>query len=311
VRTAIIINAASGRTAHERGAGADRLHLARRAAASCASDATVVLTNGPGHAATLARSFVADHVARVVAWGGDGTVNEVAGPLIGTNVALGIVPGGSGNGAAGSLGLVRPTLAALETALTAAPRTIDVGWLGDRHFLNIAGVGFDAEVARAFNRQRRRGLLSYLRVGLPLLWRYTPASYHLQLGSTSVDGTMMFIAIANGSQYGNGLVLAPDANPADGILNIVALHAAPPMQSLWQTRLLLFPTARPTPGVDRHRTATCEISGARLLCHVDGESFEAADTVQVRIQPAALRIAGARTTSSVPVPVPRASADGQ
>ena len=296
MRTAVIINPASGRTAHRRGTGADRLHLARRIAATCAPDATVVLTTGPGDAAALAQSFVADAITRVVAWGGDGTINEVAGPLIGTGVALGIVPGGSGDGTAGSLGLIRPASAALELALTAEPGRVDVGWLGDRHFLNIAGVGFDAVVAAAFNRQHRRGLLSYLRVGLPLFWTYTPSFYRLNIAGDTLDGKMMFMAIANGRQYGNGLVLAPDADPRDGLLNVVAVRATSPVRFLWQTRLLLFPTNRPTAGVDRRQADACTVSGTQLVCHVDGESFEAAGTLNVRIQPAALWIAGAGVT---------------
>jgi diacylglycerol kinase (ATP) len=253
---------------------------------------------------------VAGKVSRVVAWGGDGTVNEVAGPLIGTGVALGIVPGGSGDGTAASLGLSRPVSVALEQALTAEPARVDVGWLGSRHFLNVAGIGFDAEVASAFNRQRRRGLPGYLRVGLPLFWTYAPGLYRLNLANETLDGRMMLIAFANGPQYGNGLVLAPDAKPGDGLLNIVAVRATSRVRFLWQSRLLLFPTDRSTPGVDRRKADTCTVSGAALVCHVDGESFEAPGPLTVRIQPAALWVAGAAAVSRPPA-APAASGDRQ
>src|SRR6185436_3483978 len=139
--------------------------------AAAGVDGEVLLTRARGHGAEIAAGL-AGRVERVVAWGGDGTINEIAGPLIQSSSALGIVPAGSGDGLARGLGLRRDTETALRTALSAPAMAIDVGFLGGRHFLNIAGVGFDADVARTFNQRAKRGGLGYASVSLKRVWSY-------------------------------------------------------------------------------------------------------------------------------------------
>jgi diacylglycerol kinase family enzyme len=130
-----------------------RVALARRLLARHGIDGAVRVTERAGHARELAAQAAAEECELVVAWGGDGTVNEIAGVLIRSPTALGIVPAGSGNGLAHGLGLpVRP-IAALERALVGSERKIDVGEFGGRRFFNVAGIGFDAAVAARFNRQ--------------------------------------------------------------------------------------------------------------------------------------------------------------
>src|SRR5262249_57266358 len=96
-----------------------------------------------------------------MAWGGDGTINEVASALVGSDVALGIVPAGSGNGLARELGIVQRPRRAIGDALHARPRPIDVGECEGRDFVNTPGIGFDAHVASRFATLRRRGFLGY------------------------------------------------------------------------------------------------------------------------------------------------------
>src|SRR5205814_8811726 len=117
----------------------------------------------PGHARELTEAAVARGVRLVMAWGGDGTINEVASALVFGDVPLGIVPAGSGNGLARQLSISRKPPDAIRQAIVAAPRRIDVGEIGDRLFVNVAGIGFDAYVAWKFNEEgtRRRGLMTY------------------------------------------------------------------------------------------------------------------------------------------------------
>src|SRR4029079_9404944 len=86
---------------------------------------------------------------------------------------------------------------------------IDVGYLGDRHFLNVAGVGFDAEVARAFKRRHRRGAFGYVSQTLESVWTYRPKRYRVDLDDDAFEGECLVIAFANGREYGNRLGLAP------------------------------------------------------------------------------------------------------
>ena len=133
------------------------------------ADGCVQLTSGPGHARVLARAALDAGADVVVAWGGDGTINEVASALTHSRAALGIVPMGSGNGLAREVGVPRGHEAALEAALTGLERTIDAGELNGRVFFNAAGVGFDAHVAAAFasSAGHARGFASYAALTRP------------------------------------------------------------------------------------------------------------------------------------------------
>jgi diacylglycerol kinase (ATP) len=256
-------------------------------------DLETVVTTAPGHAIELARGFVARRFDVVIAWGGDGTANEVAGPLIGTTTALGIVAEGSGDGFARGLGLPREADAALTAATDRPGVPVDVGHFGNRHFLNVAGVGFDGEVAHAFHAEgTRRGGLSYVRHGLQLAWSYRGQPYSLTLDGRHSDETLYLLAFANGREYGNGAILAPDADVSDGWLNVILLEKGPLWRQLWRARRIKFAVHRPAQGIRRFRVQSARVEARHLRCQVDGEPFDAAGAVDVRIAPGALRVAG-------------------
>jgi diacylglycerol kinase family enzyme len=292
--TAVIINPISGARGHLAATGAERSALARDLLSRLGEDAEVVVTRAAGDAAALSAAYAAQGVDRVIGWGGDGTINEIAGPLIGTRSALGIVPSGSGDGLARSLGLPRRPEAALALAVKQIPAPIDVGYLGDRHFLNIAGVGFDAAVGHGFNRGAKRGATGYLKRGLSLAWTYRCERYHLRLQDDRRTGTWFMAAFANGAQYGNGLMLAADADPSDGWLNAVVVESGSPLIQFWRARRLLIGRTRHAAGILRQRVQSASVTGEHLLCHVDGETFEARGTLEVRLEPRRLLVARGR-----------------
>src|SRR5204863_161275 len=118
----------------------------------------------------------------VLAWGGDGTINEVGTVLAATGTALGIVPAGSGNGFAGELGVPWEPRAAIDTVLHGRDRLVDAGELDGRLFFNIAGIGFDAVVAEQFNLHGtlgKRGMGPYVRIGIRETFRYQAATYRV------------------------------------------------------------------------------------------------------------------------------------
>ena len=252
----------------------------------------VIPTTGPGHAVALSRAFAAQGYDRVVVWGGDGTINEVAGPLIHSQTILGIVPGGSGDGLAHSLGLPRDVSAAGKAALTAPARAVDVGYFGSRHFLNVAGAGFDAEVAARFNRRTSRGVRGYVSECLKAVWSYRCATYDVTTEDETLLGPRFVVAFANGREYGNGLVLVPNADPLDGRLDMVAVAHGSALMQFWRARRLAWRRLAPAAGVHRARVKGAVIQGARIRCHVDGEPFDASGRIEVRLAPGALRVAG-------------------
>jgi diacylglycerol kinase family enzyme len=173
----------------------------------------VYLTERAGHARELARAAIDRGAAQVIAWGGDGTINEVASTLAGSRTVLGIIPAGSGNGFANELGLPSEPGLAMATALAGRIRTIDGGEFDGRLFFNIAGTGIDAVVAERFNARAlgRRGLLPYVQIALREAFRYRGADYRVVLDGETIDTSAMLIAFANGREYGNRIRIAPGA----------------------------------------------------------------------------------------------------
>jgi len=288
--TALIVNPVSGLGTAAAAASASRIELAYRLAADSHVPIDVAATTRAGHAAELAAEYVSRGYGRVIAWGGDGTINETAGPLIGTTVTLGIVPSGSGDGLARGLGLPRDPARAFRLALGPA-RPLDVGWLGSRHFLNIAGVGFDAAVASAFNSRTTRGKRGYVVDGLRGVWSYRSRRYQVDAGEHRLDGPCFVVAFANCRQYGSGIVLAPAADPADGELDMVFVSGGSALRQFWRARRLGFRRMAAAEGVIRSRITSASVTGEDLHAHVDGQTFEARGRLDVRIEPKALLIA--------------------
>ena len=269
------------------------MDLARQLVSTSGADAEIVLTTARGDATRFAQTFVSRNFDRIIGWGGDGTMNEIAGPLLRSRTLLGIVPSGSGDGLARSLRLPREPERALKIALERPAAAVDVGFLGDRHFLNVGGIGFDAAVARDFNAGLRRGGLRYVVGSLSRVWSYRSERYEIALGQETLSGEQFLVAFANGREYGNGIVLAVDADPMDGWLDVVVMSGGTVARQLWRARRAVIGRRKPVDGVYRTRVTAASVSGPHLLAHVDGETFETSGTLNVRLEPGAIRIAGA------------------
>jgi YegS/Rv2252/BmrU family lipid kinase len=291
-RAGVIVNPIAGPDGRRPGIGSARAARARRALEALGVTGEVVITPGRGQAATLVAGLLARGAEVVIAWGGDGTINEVAGALIGATTALGIVRSGSGDGLGRTLGVSEDPDQAIASAVTGRSYLIDVGYLGDRHFLNVGGIGFDATVATAFNHGGRRGQFRYFLRTLQTVWTYRAGRYRLQLEHEASDSTRFLVAFANGSEYGGHLVLSADADPSDGWLDAVIVDDGSSVRQLWRMRRLAFGLRRPAEGIFRYRIRHASVAGDRLVCHVDGETFETSGTIDVRVAPGALRVAG-------------------
>lgn len=289
MRAAIIVNPVSGRG--QQGPAAAKITMAKAAADALGVDADVAVTTHAGHARELARGFVAAGVDTVIAWGGDGTINEVGGAVAGTQAAFGMVPAGSGDGFATTLGASRDPRTALRAALDGRIRPIDVGHVNGRPFLNLAGIGFDARVARRFNLLTRRGGLPYLFIGLHEGLTYRGTRYVVQLDDQPLDLRAFLIVFANGQQYGNNAVIAPGARFDDGLLDALIVDARPFVPQLWRARRLFMGRDKTINGIVRQavRTAIVESSDPIEL-HLDGECTEVGNRIEVGIRPGALQV---------------------
>ncbi len=259
-------------------------------------DFAVWPTRAPGHATELATAAVAEGADAVLAVGGDGTVNEVALGLLGTEVALGIVPAGSGNGLARALGIPRQTAAALAALEAAERRAMDVGLLNGRPFLNVAGAGFDAAVGRAFHERgkqgARRGFFGYVQLSLRELFAYRAPHVVVELAGGERHELRPFVlTFANGPQYGSSAVINPGALLDDGQLEIVAYEEGPRLRALAAASRLFLGGLERLAGYRRLRAARATITAATPLpLHVDGDPIASAPRLIVELRPRALRI---------------------
>lgn len=288
---AIIINPVSGGARPD--AARQRAIVAADLLTSSGEGGEVFVTERRGHARELTAGAVARGARLIVAWGGDGTVNEVASCLAYGQTPLAIVPTGSGNGLARDLGVARRPEAALRAALAASPRAIDAGELGGRLFFNVAGVGFDAHVASCFDRDAkgRRGLASYVRITVRELVAYRSATYRIQSGGVSRDRQALLVTFANGSQFGNGMRIAPDARLDDGKLDLVVFEEASRVRTFAALSRLLTNRTKGTAGLSMEPFERAAIESDRaMMFHVDGEPVQGGTRLEARVLPGVLRV---------------------
>lgn len=289
---AIIINPISGGA--RPGAAASRAQLARSIVDTHGDPADVFVTQRAGHARELAKAAVARGARLVLAWGGDGTINEVASALAFTGVPLGIVPAGSGNGLARELGIDRRPDRAIADALRAESQPLDAGEIEGRLFVNLTGIGFDAYVAAQFNApgNRRRGLLGYALISARAAARYESGRYRISAdGGETRERRAVLVTIANSAQFGNGARVAPGALVDDGQLDLVVVEERSRLATLVQLPRLFTGTIARVPGCSIQRVRTVTIEADRpMTFHVDGEPVEGGTRLRVRVHPAALRM---------------------
>jgi len=290
MKTRFIVNPSSGRNGRNR-----RLVAAIRAfIAEHRLDADLAVTSHPGDATDLARAALAAGCERVVAVGGDGTVNDAARALVGTTTVLALVPCGSGNGLARHLGLpLRPRRAlALLTDPTARIVAIDTGTANGHPFFNVMGAGFDADISRRFNNLPQRGLAAYARAGLRAFFRHRAEPIAIADADGHAEALDAFIvAVANSDQYGNNARLAPGASVSDGLLDLVVVQPPGFFRAVALVARLFLGSFDRSPQVRRLQSARFVIRRpAPGLIHTDGETHATDATVEVAVRPLSLRL---------------------
>lgn len=286
VRLRIIINPVAGTGRQKKAAKLlDRMIDRHR------FDMDVVYTEYHRHAHELAKEAVARHYDAVVIVGGDGSINEVGSALAGTQVALGIIPAGSGNGLAGSLGVPLNIAKAVENINHFRLRTIDTGTANGIPFMNVAGMGFDAYVANKFHKAKLRGLWKYFLVGIRSLGEYRPQKYLFEADGQRFERTANVISIANSPQYGNNALIAPNAKVDDGMLDLVICNDTTMLNSLGLIIRLFLHNIHESPLVDTVRCRNLVITQERNdNSHLDGDPFELGQSVRYEVRPMSLNV---------------------
>jgi diacylglycerol kinase (ATP) len=262
-------------------------------------------TSGPGQARELARTAVEEGFEVVLAVGGDGTANEVASGLLGSPVALGVVPAGSGNGLARTLRIPLDAGGALRELANAVTRRMDVGRINGRPFLNVGGAGFDAAVGQTFHaralRGGRRGVMNYARIAFAMSWTYRCGGFTLEAGGHRFEGGAWLVAFVNGRQYGGAAVIAPGARLDDGLLDVVVVEEATPFELMAAAPRLYLGGLERFRRYRRMPAAEAVLTGPEPFPHhLDGEPGGPATRLEVSVDSKALSILVPKATLADP-----------
>lgn len=189
---------------------------------------SVEITHGLGDAADLASQLAAQGAEIVAVYGGDGTISEVASGLAGTQTALGLLPGGTGNVLTFEFGIPRNLTRAARLIISEhAVRVVDVGQVGQRKFLLRVGAGLEALTVKQTTRKMKDqfGLLAYGIAGLQALVESRPVVYRMDLDGEHVQVKGVLCTVANASHFGvlPGLTLASPIDISDGMLDVIVM----------------------------------------------------------------------------------------
>lgn len=243
----------------------------------------IVFTKYAGHAVSLASNAMQ---GIVVAVGGDGTVNEVARGLMGTDKKMGIIPCGSGDGLALCLGISRKPYKALKAIEMGNTVKLDCASIDGKPFFSVCGVGFDADVAQNFANSGKRGLETYIASALELWAHHKPEHYEIDIDGDVISTDALMITVANSNQWGNGAKVAPLARPDDGLLDVTIVKDFPGAEiPILSMRLMTgkFAGSRRVQCL-KGRSITIHRSNAGAA-HCDGDVIEAGDTINISILP--------------------------
>lgn len=227
----------------------------------------------------------------VVAAGGDGTINQVAQAVIGTQSALAIIPLGSGNGLARHLNIPLDTKGAVELIGTGREIKMDACTVNNNYFFCTSGIGFDALIGKLFAESKVRGFFTYLKLTVTNFFNYKPQPYNLIIDGKTVSTYAFLVTFANASQYGNDAFIAPQADISDGFIDVVILKPFRIWNGLALAIKIFNKTLHTSKFVDVHKGQHISVArGSSGPVHFDGEPSEMEATVHYQILHKAVKV---------------------
>ena len=253
-------------------------------------ECTIEFTQSRGHATELAREATTKGFQYVVAVGGDGTVNEVAQGLIHSDVPMGVISRGSGNGLARHLGISLKMKEALAGLFDSRVLAMDTFTVNGKLSLNVSGIGFDGHIANLFGGKTKRGLAGYAKLIIQEYIQFKEFSFELSIDNQHINQKAFIVAIANSSQYGNNARIAPAASVCDGLLQVAMVKKVPAYRADFIYAMFAG---------DIQKSTFCETLTASSIhlqtsipisYHIDGEPCGIDDSFEIRVLPSTLQV---------------------
>lgn len=249
----------------------------------------VLPTNEDGKYPFLKENISTLNITDIIICGGDGTVNQITSYLINTNIKVGIIPLGSGNGLAFTAGIPRNYKKALGIILQGNAAYVDALTINENYSCHLCGLGFDAQVTHDFARQSTRGPSTYIKQTLKNFFKAKPYRFEVTANGKTFTTHAFFLSIANSNQFGNSIIIAPKASLSDGLLDIVIVQKAGKFGLVFKL-LKQISSGEITPVRNTDKTIqyfqTKKLSIKNLdnaPFHIDGEPMKTAATFDVEI----------------------------
>jgi diacylglycerol kinase (ATP) len=253
-------------------------------------DYQIVYSDGVSHAHVIAAD-ARNRFDLIVAVGGDGTVNEVASGIAGSNTALGILPFGSGNGLSRFLGIPMDAGKAIKNLNNWNLQSIDAAKVDGEWFFNIAGMGFDAHISEVFSHKKARGFGTYIKSSFSEVVNYKAENYRIVIDGKVYEREAFMVSFANSSQYGNNAHVSPGASIQDGMVDVCIIKPFPLWRFIGLGIRMFTKTTHKSKYVEiirgKHIVVNRQNAGP---LHLDGEPRIAGAGFIIEVLPSALKI---------------------
>ncbi|MFT4900702.1 MAG: diacylglycerol kinase (ATP) [Flavobacteriales bacterium] len=254
-------------------------------------EVSIRYTEAVGHATVIAKEGVETCVDVIVAVGGDGSVNEVAKGLIGTNVKMGIIPAGSGNGFARHLNIPMDKRKAVILLNKLHSKSVDTASVNDQLFVGTAGVGFDAHIGLKFDEASTRGFWTYLKLTFKEYFNYKEQSYQISIDQKkTINEKAFFMSFCNINQWGNNVFISPNSKIEDGLIRVVLIRKMNLLSVPFFAFRLFSKSVDKSKYYKEFSGKKVEVNQAINLIHIDGEPIRLGQKLFVEIKPSSLEV---------------------
>ena len=254
-------------------------------------DYEITVSEYAGHAKLLAQEAIDAHYDILAVAGGDGSINEVGTRLIGTDIALAVIPCGSGNGLSHCLDIPLDPIKALEVINKNQTKKIDTVEVNGLPFISISGTGYDAKVADDYSKDPRRGFETYFKYILRNYITMKEHPYTIVMPDETVDVSAFFISFANSNQMGFDVPISPHASLWDGLVDLCIVQKPNPLELPIMGGFMLDGMMDKAPKVRIIQAPEATIIRPQAdVINLDGESIMTEKDLHLKVNPLSLNI---------------------
>lgn len=259
----------------------------------------ILATSKNGNYEELRKKISDENITDVVTCGGDGTISSVASALMDTGICFGIIPMGSGNGLALAAKIPVSPTKALDIIFRGNSAKVDGFYINNQFSCMLCGIGFDAQVAHDFAKEKKRGLQTYLKISAINFFKAHPYPFSIESKEKTFDIEAYFISIANSNQFGNNFTIAPQASLQDGLIDVVIVKKM-------NKFMLPFSILGQITGINALQQIDDHINRRNIIyfqakslkinntgyapLHIDGDPMPTSQFFNIRIKPKAFRL---------------------